>query len=77
VWKLSDEKPLSVLIEKHACDVTILQGLETLGTIKAGDTALELSPNQIGYGPVKLYAHAQLESGTVLESESISMQIDP
>ena len=77
VWKLSDEKPLSVLIEKHACDVTILQGLETLGTIKAGDTALELSPNQIGYGPVKLYAQAQLESGTVVESESISMQIDP
>lgn len=77
VWKLSDGKPLTVLIEKHACDVSILQGLETLGTIKAGDTSLELSPNQVGYGPVKLYAQAQLESGTMVESESISMQIDP
>ena len=76
-WKLSDEKPLSVFIEKHACDVTILQGLETLGTIKAGETTLELSPNQVGYGPVKLTARAQLESGGVVESESISIQIEP
>jgi len=77
VWRLSDGKPLTVLIEKHACDVTILQGLETLGIIKAGNTSLDLSPNQVGYGPVKLYARAQLESGNIVESESISMQIDP
>jgi hypothetical protein len=77
VWRLSDEKPLQVRIEKHAREVTILQGLETLGTIKAGETSLELLPSQVGYGPVKLYARAQLESGTIVESESISIQIDP
>jgi hypothetical protein len=37
---------------------------------------LELSPNQVGYGPVKLTARAQLESGGVVESESISVQME-
>lgn len=77
VWKLSEEKPLTVFIEKHDSDVTIFQGLEPLGTIKSGEKSLELSPNQTGYGPVKLHAQAKLESGTIVESESILIQVEP
>ncbi len=79
IWKLSDDKPLviSVVHASEPVEVKILHDFEEVGTVPVGQTSLTLSPNQVGYGPVRLQAERKLTNGKAVRSLPIVIQMDP
>lgn len=76
-WRLHEEKPLMIVCEKRETDISVFHGAELLGTIQAGETSLQISPNRTGYGPVQLHAKTQGPAGGPIESDTISILVEP
>ncbi len=78
-WRYSDEKTLSLEVENNPStgEVRILHDAEVVGTIAAGSSTLELSPNQLGFGPVRLQAMCKRADGREIQSLPMEVLIEP
>ncbi len=77
-WKLSDDKPLviSVGYASEPVEVKILHDFEEVGTVPAGQSSLTITPNQVGYGPVRLQAERKLANGKAVRSLPVVIQVE-
>jgi len=78
-WKLSEEKPLKINLSQrnNPSEVRVLHDMELVGTIPPGESSLVLSPNQLGYGPVRLQAVQSIDGVRSIHSKPIVVRLEP
>ena len=78
-WKLSDNKPLEISIERNEAlnEIKVLHDFEIIGTIPLGETKLVIKPSQVGYGPVRLHAEHIIANGQTVRSLPEVVLVEP